>query len=191
MAQITVVEHMTLDGVVQSPASPDEDPSDGFTLGGWATPRVDQAVGEYLGRGMSAGGGLLLGRRTYEQFYGFWPRQTDNPYTDALNRQTKYVVSTTLADPPWENSVLLPDVDAVAKLKDSTPEPVTVLGSAALVASLRERDLVDRYVLMVHPVLLGSGRRLFSAGFPPVGLTLAESLTTPSGIVIAAYDRSR
>ncbi len=195
MGSITVLDHLSLDGVMQSPASPDEDPRDGFTLGGWTAPRVDDVMVDRLGAMMDASddGALLLGRRTFEQFAAYWPHQSDNPYTEVLNRRTKYVVSTTLAGPPsWENSVLLRDLDAVADVRAAKEGgPLTVLGSGELVASLRERDLVDRYVLMVHPVLLGSGRRLFDGGPGPADLALVDCLTTSTGVIIATYERQR
>jgi dihydrofolate reductase len=192
MGSITVLNHVSLDGVMQSPASPDEDPRDGFTLGGWTAPGVDDVMVDRLGAMMAAGdGALLLGRRTFEQFAAFWPHQTGNPYTEVLNRRTKYVVSRTLAGPPsWENSVLLRDVDAVADVRASDGE-LTVMGSGELVASLRERDLVDRYLLMVHPVLLGSGRRLLDGGPGPADLTLVDCSTTSTGVIMATYERRR
>jgi dihydrofolate reductase len=191
MGSITVLNHLSLDGVMQGPASPDEDPRDGFTLGGWTAPGVDDVMVDRLGAMMAADdGALLLGRRTFEQFAAYWPHQTGNPYTEVLNRRTKYVVSTTLAGPPsWENSVLLRDVDAVADVRASEEGPLTVMGSGVLVASLRERDLVDRYVLMVHPVLLGSGRRLFDGGPGPADLALVDCVTTSTGVIIASYER--
>jgi dihydrofolate reductase len=192
MAEITVLNHVTLDGVMQGPAGPDEDPRDGFRFGGWAAARTDHVMNDRLGRSMAQGGALLFGRRTYEQFAAYWPHQTDNPYTELLDRQTKYVVSSSLTEPlPWQNSVLLESMDAVAQVKASTEQPLTVLGSGVLVASLRERDLVDRYVLLVHPVLLGSGHRLLTGGTPPAELTLTESLVTTTGVVIATYERAR
>ena len=192
MAEITVLNHVSLDGVVQSPAGPDEDPRDGFTLGGWAAPRMDQVLGEFLGSRMGGEGALLFGRRTYTQFASFWPHQTDNPYTAVLDRTTKYVVSTTLTEPlGWQSSVLLPGVDAVAELRSASEEPLTVMGSGDLVASLREEDLVDRYVLMVHPVLLGTGHRLFTDTSSPADLRLTDTLTTTTGVVVVSYERAR
>lgn len=191
MGSITVVNHVSLDGVMQGPASPDEDPRDGFAHGGWSVARTDGVMGERLGRRMSEEGALLLGRRTYEQFAGYWPHQTGNPFTDVLNRRTKYVVSRSLEDPPWENSVVLRDVDAVAGVHASTAEPLTVLGSGELIASLRDADLVDAYLLMVHPVLLGSGRRLFGDGPGPAGFRLVDCTATTTGVVMATYERER
>ena len=189
MGQITVVNHLTLDGVMQAPGRPDEDTRDGFTHGGWAQPGNDPVMGEYLAKGMSRGGALLLGRRTYEDFHEFWPNQTDNPFTEVLNQVTKYVASTTLVTPlPWQNSVLL-DGDAgksVAALKADGPD-VTIMGSGKLIRTLVEYELIDEYLLMVHPIVLGQGRRLFADHGPHASLSLVESVPTTTGVVIARY----
>lgn len=143
-----------------------------------------------MGEGMAKTGGLLLGRRTYEDFAGFWPQQTDNPFTEVLNKTQKYVASTTLTEPlPWENSTLLQGdaADAVAELKKEPGPDLAVLGSGVLIQSLMARDLVDEYVLLVHPLVLGSGRRLFADGIPPAAFRLVDSVTTTTGVVIATY----
>jgi dihydrofolate reductase len=148
-------------------------------------------MGRKMGERMT-GGPLLLGRVTYEALYAFWPHQTDNPYTEALNRLTKYVASRTLSEPlPWVNSVLLGDVAAeVARLKEQLGPDIVVLGSGDLIGTLVEHDLVDRWLLMTHPLVLGTGRRLFPDGAPPARLRLADSVTTTTGVVIATYERA-
>ena len=188
---IVVFESVALDGVMQAPGRPDEDTRGGFAHGDWAAPYADELVGRQASEGMATTGGILLGRRTYEDFYGFWPKQTDNPFTEALNNTQKYVASRTLKEPlPWANSTLLQgDVgEAVARLRERPEEDLVVLGSGELVRTLMEHDLVDRYVLLIHPLVLGSGRRLFPDGGPPVTLHLVDSVTTTTGVVIATYE---
>jgi dihydrofolate reductase len=143
-----------------------------------------------MGEGMAKTGALLLGRRTYEDFAGYWPRQTDNPFTDVLDNIQKYVASTTLTEPlPWQNSTLLQGdaADAVASLKERPGPDIAILGSGALIQSLRSRNLIDEYVLLIHPLILGTGRRLFPDG-PESGLRLSNSVTTTTGVVIATYE---
>jgi dihydrofolate reductase len=191
MGDLVVIEHLTLDGVMQAPGRPDEDPRGGFEHGGWATPDNDEVMGRVMGAAMTRGGSLLLGRRTYQDFAGFWPNQQDNPYTEALSTTPKYVVSTTLREPlPWSNSILLTGdiAAAVATLKDQPGKDIVVLGSGELVQSLMRDALVDRYVLMIHPLVLGSGRRLFPDGSPFAKIRLVDSVTTARGVVIATYE---
>jgi dihydrofolate reductase len=193
MAKIVVTNHMTLDGVMQAPAGPDEDRRGGFDRGGWAAPNIDDVLGKFLGVGTNPGGGpLLLGRVTYEHFFDFWPKQTDdNPFTEVLNRSQKYVASTTLSDPlPWENSTLLADdvPGRVAALKEELDNNIVVLGSGNLIQTLMQHDLVDEYVLMIHPLVLGKGARLFPDGCSPADLRLTESVTTTTGVVIGRYE---
>jgi dihydrofolate reductase len=185
---ITAIEHVTLDGVMQAPAAPDEDTRGGFRHGGWAAPYQDQVMGEYMARGMaSAQGALLFGRRTYEHMYSYWPTQT-GPITDHLNRTRKYVVSTTLQEPlPWENSALLRGPDDVAGVGEAQ---LAVLGSGELVQALLQRGLVDALVLTIHPLVLGSGRRLFGDDGATAKLRLAESIPTSTGVIIARYERA-
>jgi dihydrofolate reductase len=188
--KIVVVESVTLDGVMQAPGRPDEDTRDGFAHGGWAVPYNDPVMGRAMGERMAKGGTLLLGRRTYEDFAGYWPKQSANPFTEVLNRARKYVASTTLTEPlPWSNSILLEGdaAEAVARLKEQQrEEALGVLGSGALVRSLMRRDLVDEYLLLVHPLVLGSGRRLFGDG-ATARLRLVDSVTTTAGVIIATY----
>jgi dihydrofolate reductase len=188
MGELTVVESLTLDGVMQAPGRPDEDERGGFDQGGWAVPYADEVMGRAMGERMGGGGAIVLGRRTYEDLFGYWPKQTDNPYTETLNRTQKYVASKTLEEPlPWENSTLLEGdaTDAIAKLKVEA-EHLTVLGSGELVGQLMRRGLIDEFLLLIHPLVLGSGRRLFPDG-ASAQLELADSLTTTTGVVIATY----
>jgi dihydrofolate reductase len=189
MRQLAVIEHLSLDGVMQAPGRPDEDTRGGFAHGGWAIPSNDEVMGKVMAEGMAQGGSLLLGRRTYEDFYGFWPQQKDNPYTDVLDNVEKFVVSRTLTEPlPWNNSTLL-DGDAaetVKQLKERPGANIGVMGSGELVQSLIREQLVDEYMLMIHPLILGSGRRLFPTGVFSA-LQLVDSVTTTTGVVIATY----
>ena len=190
MSKIVVTNHLTLDGVMQAPAGPDEDRRGGFEAGGWAAANNDEVMDRVMGEGMARGGSLLLGRWTYEAFYAFWPHQTDNPYTEVLNNAQKYVASTTLTEPlPWMNSTLLEgDVgEAVAKVKEQSDKDIGVLGSGALIQSLMRHNLIDEYLLLIHPIVLGSGRRVFRDGGPPANLRLVDSVTTTTGVVIARY----
>jgi dihydrofolate reductase len=190
MRKLTVINHVTLDGVMQAPARPDEDTRGGFGRGGWAQAGNDPAMADFMGVGRGgAPGALVLGRRTYLDFYGVWPHRTDNPYTELLNKQQKYVASRTLTEPlPWQNSTLLRGdaAAAVAALKQEPGPGLLVMGSGELIQSLRPRGLVDEYVLMIHPVILGSGRRLFPEG-APADLHLAGSVSTATGVIIARY----
>lgn len=191
MSKITVFEIVTLDGVMQAPARPDEDTRGGFEYGGWAVRYNDEVMGRVAAEGMSAEGALLLGRRTYEDFYAVWPKRTDgNPFTEVLNRRQKYVVSRTLQEPlPWVNSTLLKGdlAEAVAQLKQQDAGNLFVLGSGELVASLTRLHLVDQYILLIHPLVLGTGRRLFGDGIVPTELTLVDTRITTTGVIIATY----
>ena len=189
MSKVVVFTNLTLDGVMQAPGRPDEDRRGGFEHGGWATPYAAmQSSG--AGESMSNIGALLLGRRTYENFYAYWPNQTDNPFTELLNNMQKYVASTTLQEPlAWSNSTLLKgDVpEAVAGLKAQPGKDLLVMGSGELIQTLMKHNLVDWYVLLIHPLLLGSGRRLFADGGAFAALQLVGTKTTPTGVVVATY----
>ena len=190
MSRIVVTNHVTLDGVMQAPAGAEEDTRGGFRRGGWAAPRSDEVMMRELTKGMGQTGGLLLGRRTYQHFYSYWPYQTGNPFTDVLNNTQKYVASTTLSEPlPWMNSTLLgPDVPrAVAELRARDGKDIVILGSGELIRSLARQDLIDEYVLLIHPVVLGTGTRLF--GDSVAEFRLVDSVTTTTGVIIATYGR--
>jgi dihydrofolate reductase len=187
MSKVVVFTNLTLDGVMQAPGRPGEDRRGGFEHGGWATPYAAMAQ---AGNSISSTGALLLGRRTYEDFYAFWPNRTDNPFTAVLNNTQKYVASTTLSEPlSWSNSTLLKGdaAEAVARLKEEPGKDLVVLGSGELVQSLMRRHLVDEYVLLIHPLVLGSGRRLFTDGGAFAALRLVDTKTTNNGVVIATY----
>jgi dihydrofolate reductase len=192
MSRIIVNENVTLDGVMQAPGRPDEDRRGGFEHGGWGQPYFDEVMGRKAGEGMAQSEAFLFGRRTYEDFASVWPNMPqDDPFAAVLNERTKYVASTTLREPlQWANSSLLQGEtdEAVAALKVQGGNDIVVLGSGELVRSLMERDLIDRYVLWIHPLVLGSGRRLFTDGIPSASLRLVETVTTTTGVVIATYE---
>lgn len=192
--KIVVTCSLTLDGVAQAPGRKDEDTRGDFRHGGWAVPFSDHIMGQAMGERMAEDGSILLGRHTYEAMYEFWPKQTDgNPYTEALNRTRKYVASRTLTEPlPWANSTLLAGdaVDAVAALRQEPRGNLAVLGSVDLVRQLIARDLIDEYVLLIHPLVLGTGKRLFADDGTLRDLRLTDSITTTTGVVIATYRRA-
>ena len=186
MADIQVFMSVSLDGVMQAPARADEDTRGRFSRGGWATKHADPVMWEEMGRA----GSLLFGRRTYEDFYNVWPKRSDNPFTPVLNASQKYVVSRTLEEPlPWENSTPLRGdaAAAVAGLKEKLDQDIMILGSGELVRSLMGSDLIDGYTLLIHPLVLGQGQRLFADGGSPAELELVGSKTTGTGVVIATY----
>jgi dihydrofolate reductase len=189
--QLTVTTFLSVDGVYQGPGGPNEDRSDGFDRGGWLVPHFDQATGEFIDSIFANVDAFLLGRRTYEIFAASWPKATDpnDPVARKLNTLPKYVASTTLSDPEWANSTVIEgDVaDAVRDLKQREGGELQVHGSGQLVRFLLERDLVDRLNLLVFPVIVGAGRRLFPDSGMATGLALDESRTTPSGVTISVY----
>ena len=190
MSRVIVNNSVTLDGVMQAPGRPDEDRRGGFEHGGWAQPYSDAVMASEMAKGMGTTE-LLLGRRTYEDLYAFWPNQPEpNPFTEVLNNAQKYVASTTLTETlPWVNSTLLAGdaAAAVAKLKERPGADIVVLGSGELVQSLMRHNLIDEYRLLIHPLVLGSGRRLFPDGSPFARLRLVDTVTTTTGVVIATY----
>lgn len=193
VGKIRAVVHVTLDGVMQAPARTDEDTRGGFVFGGWSVPYADEVMASSIGPSPIAGGGggLLLGRRTYEDFFAVWPQRGDNPFTPRLNAAAKYVASNTLCQPlPWENSRLLSGdvVGAVTALKSTLDGDLVVLGSGELLRSLLAHDLVDQLSLTIHPLVLGSGRRLFPAEGPRMALHLTETKPTTTGVIIALYE---
>lgn len=194
MRRISVTMSVTLDGVVQGLGRPDEDTRDGFTHGGWGPSYTDQVMGAEMARGMSQPADMLFGRRTWQDFLSHWPQQTDNPFTGHLNRVTKYLASTTLDNADaWQNSVLLPGDAArsVAELKEAPGRDLVIVGSAALVRSLHGAGLIDSYTLLIHPVVLGSGRRMFDETSPLTPFTLVRSVPTTTGVIIATYEPTR
>jgi dihydrofolate reductase len=192
MGKVVLFTSVTLDGVMQAPGRPDEDTRGGFAHGGWAGAYNDPVMASVATEDMADTGAILLGRRTYEDFYSFWPHQTDNPFTEVLDNTQKYVASTTLREPlPWRNSTLLEGdaAEAVAGLRRQQDKDMVVLGSGELAQALMRRNLVDRYVLLIHPLVLGTGRRLFPDGGAPATLRLVDSKTTTTGVVIATYQQ--
>jgi dihydrofolate reductase len=191
LAKVVVINHVTLDGVMQAPARTDEDARDGFAHGGWAAPRGnDPLLPAKIGERMGGQPAFLFGRRTYEDFYAVWPKRTDSQFSAALTNTPKYVASRTLTEPlPWSNSVLLSGdaAYAVAGLKDREPGTLVIFGSGELIGSLMAAGLIDEYLLMIHPLVLGSGRRLFAPG-RQARLRLTEAVTAPTGVVIANYE---
>jgi dihydrofolate reductase len=191
MGKVIVVNHVTLDGVMQSPSGLDEDRRGDFAHGGWAARNTDEVLGRYMGERMAKGegGAMLFGRRTYETMASFWPKQTDgNPFTEVLNARRKYVASRTLSEPlEWVNSTVVSgDVPAaVAELKRD--QDLVVLGSGDLIAALLPAGVIDEWVLPIHPVVLGTGRRLFPDGVPPTTLELTDTTRTTTGVIIATY----
>ena len=189
MGKVIVMNQLTLDGVMQGPGRPDEDTRDGFARGGWAVPHSDEAIVTKMGERMGGDRAFLFGRRTYEDLLPFW-NATGGPFKDALNNARKYVASTNpAARLDWPSSTLLHgDVPAaVADLKQHSGANLVVMGSGVLIGSLMAANLIDEYLLMIHPLVLGTGRRLFQAGVE-VPLRLAGGVITSTGVVIASYE---
>ena len=194
MSTIEVVNHVTLDGVMQAPAHPDEDRRGGFERGGWATDYFDEVQGEYMNARMSSGGGrLLLGRWTYEKFEDAWLKQPeDNPIRQVLTKSTKYVVSRSPRELAWENSVLLEGdaVERVADLKAKEEGNIVILGSGELIHALLPHGLIDAFLLTLHPLVLGSGLRLWPDDGTATSFRLVESKPTTTGVLITRYERA-
>jgi dihydrofolate reductase len=192
MRKVVVDEWMSLDGVVQAPGAPEEDTTGGFQHGGWHLRYFDEMSQKWVVEYLTEAGGFLLGRRTYESFAGYWPNASEEEQSVAqpLNTKPKYVASTTLSEPlGWENSsVLQGDVaDAVGKLKQEDGEDLHVIGSTQLVRTLIEHDLVDEFRLMIDPVVLGGGKRLFLDDGALRSLRLVDSQVTTTGAILATY----
>ena len=192
MSTIEVVNHVTLDGVMQAPAHPDEDRRGGFEHGGWATRYFDDVQGEYMGARMGKGGGaLLFGRWTYDKMQSAWTQQPeDNPIRQVLERNMKYVVSRSDQPVEWQNSELVQGeaAEVVADLKARTEGNLVILGSGSLIQALLPHGLIDAFLLTIHPLVLGSGRRLFGDAFAELRLT--ESKPTTTGVLITRYERA-
>jgi dihydrofolate reductase len=193
MRSISATMFISLDGVVQGLGRPDEDTRGGFTHGGWGPRYTDEVMSRELGKGMARPGDMLFGRRTWQDFATVWGRATDgNPFSTHMNAATKYVVSRSLPDASaWPNSILLRGeaVDTVAELKARPGRDLSINGSASLVRSLHAAGLIDRYTLLIHPLTLGSGMRLFDGPAPLTELELTGSVTTGTGVIIAHYRR--
>ncbi len=193
MRSVTVTMWVTLDGVVQGLGRADEDTRGGFTHGGWGERYQDEVMGREMAKGMSGPGDMLFGRRTWQDFITAWARRTDgNPFTTRMNATTKYVVSETLDNADaWENSVLLRGDAAavVASLKEQPGADLGIVGSASLVRSLHAAGLIDRYTLLICPLTIGTGARLFDGPAPLTEFDLTSSVTTTKGVIIAHYAR--
>ena len=189
MRRLSVSTFLTLDGVMQAPGGPEEDPSGGFAHGGWSANYWDDQMNQTMGESMSEPFDLLLGRKTYEIFAAHWPYATDDPGAKPLNDATKYVASRSLRSLEWSNSILLEGdaAEAVAALKDQEGPELQVAGSANLIQTLLRNNLIDEFRLWTFPVVVGSGKRLFSDGTIPAGLKLIDSQVSSTGVVIATY----
>lgn len=194
MRKLTVIDFLSLDGVMQAPGQPEEDTEGGFKHGGWAIPYHDEALAESVAESMRATDAYLFGRKTYDNFAAYWPTAPrDIPFTDHLNNTEKYVVSKTLKDPDWNNSTVIDGdvVEAVRKLKQQPGKNIAVLGSGQLVQALTENDLVDEYFLTIYPILLGGGKRLLPDDKQLRRLELVDSRTTGTGGVVLTYRPAR
>ena len=187
MRKIIVLEFITLDGVLQAPGGPGEDTSGGFKYGGWSAPFSDEVTGKAMQKQMEATD-ILLGRKTFDIFAGFWPEHAD--YWPGINDVTKYVLSNTMKKSDWKNSVFITSVADIEKLKNSEGGDIKVWGSGELVQLLLKHDLVDELWLKIYPVTLGGGKKLFDGGAIPAAFTVTESLVTPQGVIFVNYKRA-
>lgn len=192
MRKIIVLSFISIDGVMQAPGGPEEDTSGGFTYGGWTVPYFDDFAGAIMAEQMSQPFDLLLGRKTYDIFAGYWPKHRDNPIGETFTKVTKYVVSTTLEKPTWENTVVFKKdvVDEINGLKRSDGPELQVHGSGNFIQTLLRHDLVDELWLKIFPITLGTGKRLFAEGTMPRAFTLTDSKTSPTGVIVANYTRA-
>lgn len=188
MRKIVVLEFITLDGVMQAPGGPTEDTSGNFKFGGWTAPYFDEVSGKEMDKQMKGAYDLLLGRKTYDIFAGYWPQHTEG--WPQVNKITKYVVSKTLKKPMWENTVVIKDVSELKRLKNSDGSDLQVYGSSNLVQELMEYDMVNEFWLKIFPITLGTGKRLFDKGTIPASFTLVYSKISPSGVIFASYKRA-
>jgi dihydrofolate reductase len=191
MRKLTVNTFLTLDGVMQAPGGPEEDPSGGFSLGGWSVNYWDDQMGEVMGEFMGKPFDLVLGRKTYEIFAAHWPH-VDDPAGRALNSATKHVASRTLSSLDWANSVLIEGdaAEGVAAIKKQDGPELQVHGSGNLIQTLLRHELVDELRLWTFPLVVGTGKRLFSEGTIPAGLKLTDSKVSTTGVVIAFYEQA-
>jgi dihydrofolate reductase len=187
MRKIIVLSMITLDGVMQAPGGPEEDTSEGFKYGGWVAPYDDEAGGKVMKKLLQPSD-LLLGRKTFQIWENYWPEHAD--FWPSINDVTKYVMSTTIKKSDWKNSVFLNNLADIKKLKNSEGSDIQVWGSSKLIQLLLKNDLVDELWLMIHPLTLGEGKKLFDNGPIPAAFTLTESTVTPSGVIIANYKRA-
>lgn len=187
MRKIVILSMITLDGVMQAPGGPEEDPSGGFTHGGWVMPYFDEAYGKVMEQQLKPAD-LLLGRKTFEIFAGYWPaHEIDWP---GINDVKKYVLTHTIRQSDWKNTVILKSLEEIKELTNSKGSDLQVHGSGELANLLLENDLVDELWLKIHPLTLGKGKKLFGNGTIPAAFSLTESTVTPKGVIIANYKRS-
>ncbi|HSX39563.1 MAG TPA: dihydrofolate reductase family protein [Candidatus Saccharimonadales bacterium] len=187
MRKIIVLEFITIDGVMQAPGGSKEDTAEGFKYGGWTAPFFDKVSGQEMAKQMKGKYDLLLGRKTYDIFAGYWPTHTET--WPQVNKITKYAVSTTLKNPKWENTVVIKDTKELKKLKNSNGPVLQVYGSGVLVQTLMKHDLVDEFWLKIFPITLGTGKKLFNEGTIPASFKLFKSKVTPSGVIFAYFKR--
>ena len=189
MRKIIVLEHITLDGVIQAPGNKDEDTSGGFTHGGWISPYSDETLGALLRGQMSKSFDLLLGRKTYEIWAPYWPLH--NETWPEVNRATKYIASNTMKVGEWQPSVILSGsiVEQIIQIKEQAGTDIHVWGSGELIQTLLTHNLIDQFWLMIYPITLGSGKRLFADGTVPATFEVTESVVTPSGVIVVNYER--
>ncbi len=190
MRKVIVLEHISLDGVIQAPGGPDEDTNSGFAYGGWIASYSDAILGTALRRQMNLPFDLLLGRKTYEIWAPYWPQHTD--IWPGVNAATKYVASNTLTSGEWQPCVILNGdiAEKVAKIKQQPGPDLHIWGSGNLIQTLIQHDLVDTFWLMIYPLTLGIGKRLFSDGTMPVAFKVTESNVTPNGVIVVNYERA-
>jgi len=190
MRKVIVLEHISLDGVIQAPGGPDEDTSGGFAYGGWITPYSDAILGTALRRQMNLPFDLLLGRKTYEIWAPYWPHH--GAVWPGVNAATKYVTSNTMTSGEWQPSVILNGdiAEKVADIKQQPGPDLNVWGSGHLIQTLLTHDLVDAFWLMIYPITLGVGKRLFADGTIPMAFKVVESIVTPKGVIVVNYERT-
>jgi dihydrofolate reductase len=187
MRKIIVSTMITLDGVMQAPGGPKEDPSNGFKYGGWTTSYRDEVGGKLVQKQMQPAD-YLLGRKTFELFASYWPQHAD--FWPGINEGTKYVLSTTIEKSDWKNTVFLQSIEDIQQLKNTNGPDLQVWGSGKLIQLLLKNDLVDELWLKIYPVTLGAGKKLFDEGTIPAAFTLTESTVTPKGLIFANYKRA-
>ena len=190
MRKLIVLEHISIDGVIQAPGGPEEDPSGGFVYGGWISPYSDEIGGTALRKQMNKPFDLLLGRKTFDIWEPYWPKHADA--WPGVNTATKYVASNTMTSSEWQPSVFLNgDVpEKVGKIKQEPGPDLHVWGSGNLLQTLIKHDLVDVFWLMIYPITLGAGKRLFANGTIPAAFKVTESIVTPSGVIFVTYERA-
>jgi len=188
MRKIIVTEMLTLDGVMQGPGGPGEDESGGFKYSGWSAPYGDEAGGEVVQKELAQNVDYILGKKTFDIWYPFWPQHAD--IWPGINKNTKYVMSKNKQKTDWQNTVFIDSLEDIKKLKNSDGLDIQVWGSSQVVQLLLENDLVDELLLKIYPLTLGSGKKLFDTGTIPAAFKLTSSLTTSTGVIIANYKRA-